>query len=390
MANKIPEAGIVAGQTIQPEQLLNVTNALRGETGYDIFMSGSVQVTGSFSVQGTGSFDFIDLTGTTINSASHADYADVAGTAIIVTSASHAIISDSSLVANTVTSASHALRSDVAISVEGSITSASFADYAMSSSHALLADNVDGSIVSASFADYAMSSSAALWSNQSALADLASSVISASHALQSDNALVSLAAGTSISSSHAVTADVADSYAGSVTSASFSDTSLSASHADFATSASVEVTHEVSSSFSDTSLSSSFALYSNESGNAETSTSSSFASFANDAGNSDTADSSTSASFAESIQMNNNLSFELKNYEGSLLNYMTYEYTSSDYIQKISYFDSSGGTLFYEQQFTYSLDLMISESIVRQSDGFTQTMAYGYSASVVTSKEIVQ
>ena len=47
MSGKIPESNIVLRNIIEPEQLLNVTNALRGEANNDIYISGSLTVTGS-------------------------------------------------------------------------------------------------------------------------------------------------------------------------------------------------------------------------------------------------------------------------------------------------------------------------------------------------------
>jgi hypothetical protein len=143
----------------------------------------------------------------TVNNVSNADSASLAANATNAVSSSHALFADNAGAASTATSASHALNADNAIS-------ASFAQTAA------FAQNVDtGSVlITASISDATITftkgdaSTFNITVDNVSNADSASVAISASHALNSDNAVSASFATTALfatSASHTINADTA-------------------------------------------------------------------------------------------------------------------------------------------------------------------------------------
>jgi hypothetical protein len=138
-------------------------------------LKGSVEATGGFVGDLTGTASFATVSGTTV-SASFADNATSASFADFATSASFAENSNTSTTALTATSASFADFS-LSSSFADFATSASFANFATNASNADLADNATSAdvAISASFADFATSASFADFATSASFADFAAS-----------------------------------------------------------------------------------------------------------------------------------------------------------------------------------------------------------------------
>ena len=159
----------------------NLTNEFIDQTFQQL-----VQISGSVLLNGTGSvITDLDFTGSHVESASHAEFADEAYSASNATNAQSSTTASyvaGGNVDGTVTSASFAGTANSSSHAQFSVTSsfalnfnpsatASYADYATSASYAITASHVDGTIESASYALNADSASHAEFADSSGNAE---------------------------------------------------------------------------------------------------------------------------------------------------------------------------------------------------------------------------
>jgi hypothetical protein len=142
MAKTLTQVGIETGTTVEAYHVTQSIDAFTGAEAYDIFLSGSFNMTGSINGQ-SGLINPL--------TASYAISASRAISASFVTSASYAISASHAISASFVTSASHAISASFVTSASYAISasraiSASFvtsASYAISASHAISASYVN-------------------------------------------------------------------------------------------------------------------------------------------------------------------------------------------------------------------------------------------------------
>ena len=329
---KIPETGIVTGQTIEAEHITNITNALRGEANYDIYIDGSLTVTGSTLTTGEMSAstyrgDGSNLTGiiaskwTGSNPISRESDVEISGTLSVSTASLNNGLGEF-IVWDSGSGEFHRRNTNVGGTSGTSGTSGA-------------TDGTSGIDGTSGTSGTAGSGGTSGTSGSGGTSGTAGSGGSSG---TSGTAGSGGSSGTSGIDGVAGTSGTAGSGGSSGTSGIDGTSGVDTSTGIWPDSGSYSPTNydiQVTGSFT---------------------------------------------------TLGDNLSFDLKVLEGTILTYASYSYTSSDKIETIQYYDVFGGTRYYLQNFTYSEDLCQTESIFRDTDSKTQIMTYFYSASVVTGK----